>query len=612
MKTSNHAEASHLAVAAEPRMTRLHGLHRLAVRSISAVSARVKGTGLAIRKIAAASMSILRLWLLDPMRYIAGRLFSGIRSIVTGFHTIVKKSVAITTTELSLRVLDPMRLLVRRALSVMGAARGSGIQPTHHRALTVPVQSGAPADRAGLFPKSEFNGASTFANGSGNNVTPRRAATKRELGATPFAHLRVLAVTAFAIVGIFVIGFGAWASFAPLESAAIAGGAIEAESSRKTIQHLEGGIIGRILVKDGDEVTAGQPLIRLDDMRAQANVLVLQMQLWEAQALEARLLAERDGRQVIQFPRASGQVAQTPQFTEIIGGQVKIFETRRNLLASQIDVIQQRKAQTEQEIAGLRFQIEAAKERASIIKEEVAGVAPLVAKGLQTKVRLLRLKREQAEIDGRLGDLQSQISRSQQSIGESQAMILKLQSDQHSEVAQSLRETQALISQLAERIQAANDILARTVVRAPEAGTVTDLRIHTPGGVVAAGEPLLDLVPRQDQLIVRALVKPEDIDLVRPGLEAHVRLLSYKHRRVPPVDGVLTYVSADSLIDKQTERAYYTARVRIDETSLRNLPEVEIMPGMPVEVMINTGEFTVAHYMLRPVLDSFNRAFRED
>jgi HlyD family secretion protein len=155
-------------------------------------------------------------------------------------------------------------------------------------------------------------------------------------------------------------------------------------------------------------------------------------------------------------------------------------------------------------------------------------------------------------------------------------------------------------------------VLARTEVRAPEAGTVTDLRIHTPGGVVAAGEPLLDIVPRQDRLIVKAQVKPEDIDLVRPGLEARVRLLPYKHRRVPPVDGVLTYVSADRLVDKATARSYYTAQIRIDQASRRALPEVNIVPGMPVEVLIKTGQFTVAHYVLRPFLDSFNRAFRED
>jgi HlyD family secretion protein len=430
---------------------------------------------------------------------------------------------------------------------------------------------------------------------------------------TPFQRLRLLAASAFGIVGVFVIGFGIWATHAPLESAAIAGGAIEAESSRKTIQHLEGGIIAQILVKDGDEVAAGQPLVRLDDTRARAAVQVLQGQLWDAQAREARLLAERDARETIAVPLSLREaLSQDPALTEIMSGQIKIFDTRRRLQESRIEVIRQRKAQTEREIVGLNSQLEAATKRAAIIKEEIAGVAPLVSKGLQTRPRLLQLEREQAEIDGRRGDTLAQIARAEQSIGESEATILKLESDLYSEVAQSLRDTQAQIFQLLERLQAANDVLARTEVRAPEAGTITDLRIHTPRGVVAAGEPLMDLVPRQDRLIATAQVKPEDIDLVRPGLEARVRLLSYKHRRVPPVDGMLTYVAADRIVDKETQRAYYTARVRIDAASLRELPEVEIVPGMPVEILIKTGEFTVAHYVLRPILDSFNRAFRED
>lgn len=480
-------------------------------------------------------------------------------------------------------------------------------------AATPAVQEGSwlgtPQDGAGTHPPREFRGERAIND-------PNRSSTHDLVVATPptpFHRLRLLAASAFAVVGVFVIGFGVWATYAPLESAAIAGGAIEAESSRKTIQHLEGGIIGRILVSDGDEVAAGQALINLEDTRARATVQMLQGQLWDAQALEARLVAERDGRETVQFPQDIMSTAQhNPAVAGIIVGQNKIFDTRRKLQVSRIEIIQQRKAQTEQEIAGLRFQATAAATRAAIIKGEIAAVAPLVAKRLQTRARLLQLEREQAEIDGRIGDTMSQMSRAGQAIGESRAMILKLESDYQTEIAQSLRDTQAQIIQILERLQAASDILARTVVRAPEAGTVTDLRVHTPGGVIAAGEPLLDLVPSQDRLIVRALVKPEDIDLVHPGLQARVRLLSYKHRRVPPVDGVLTYVSADRLIDEETKRAFYTARIRISEASLRALPEVEIMPGMPVEVLINTGTFTVAHYALRPVLDSFNRAFRED
>jgi HlyD family secretion protein len=430
---------------------------------------------------------------------------------------------------------------------------------------------------------------------------------------TPFRRLRGLAAVAFAVVGVFIVGFGTWAAYAPLESAALAGGIVEAESSRKTIQHFEGGIIGRILVADGDEVTAGQPLLQLDDTRARSTVQVLQVQLWEAEALEARLLTERDSGEAIKFPLKLTEAAKRdPSLAEIMDGQTKIFDTRHKLQASRIEVIQQRKEQTVREIAALHFLGDAAAKRSEIIKTEMSAVQAMVKKGLQTKQRLLQLEREQAEIDGRIGDTNAQISRAEQAIGESQAMILQLQSDRNTEIAQTLHDAQAQVYELLERIQAANDVLGRTVIRAPEAGTITDLRIHTLGGVVVAGEPLMDLVPRQDRLIVLAQVKPEDIDLVRPGLEARVRLLAYKNRRVPAFEGVLTYVSADRLVDKATEHSFYLARVRVSEAALRERPEVHMMPGMPAEVMINTGLYTVAHYMLRPFLDSLNRAFRED
>ncbi len=430
---------------------------------------------------------------------------------------------------------------------------------------------------------------------------------------TPFRRLRMLAAMAFTVVGVFVIGFGLWAAYAPLESAAVAGAIIEAESSRKTIQHLEGGIIARILVDDGDKVVAGQSLIRLDDTKARATVQILQAQLGEAQALEARLMAERDAREAIQFPPALVAAAQRdPALAEAMAGQIKIFGTLRSLQSSQIQVIEQRKAQSREEIAALGSQVRAATRLTEIVEKELAAVTPLVVKGLLTRARQLKIEREQAEFDGRLGDAQAQISRAEQAIGESEARILQLKSDRHTEVAQGLRDTQAQIFQLIERLQAANDVLDRTVVRAPQAGTITDLRIRTLGGVVVAGEPLMDLVPRHDRLIALAQVKPEDIDLVHPGLEARVRLLAYKNRRVPPVDGVLIYVSADRHFDKETEQAYYIARVQINEDSLNRLPDVQIMPGMPAEVLIKTGQFTVAHYALRPFLESFNRAFRED
>ena len=244
---------------------------------------------------------------------------------------------------------------------------------------------------------------------------------------TPFQRLRLLAASAFAVVGVFIIGFGFWATYAPLESAAIAGGTIEAKSSRKTIQHLEGGIIGRILVKRrrrGDRRAATHPARRYEGSRHRPSAPGAA--LGRAGPGGAPDGGARWPRQPSQFPQALTSAAQRdPVLAEVMAGQIKIFDTRRRLQSSRIDVIQQRKAQTKEEIAALRFQAEAATKRAAIIKKEMATVAPMVTKGLQTRARLLQLEREQAEIDGRIGDTLAQVSRAEQAIGESEAMILQ-------------------------------------------------------------------------------------------------------------------------------------------------------------------------------------------
>jgi len=430
---------------------------------------------------------------------------------------------------------------------------------------------------------------------------------------SPRPRLRGVAWAGNILLVGFVLGIGTWSVLAPLESAAIASGAVEAETSRKTVQHLEGGIIREILVRDGDAVTAGQALIRLDNTKARSELQAFRGQFWDAKAREARLLAERDAQDVIAFPSALESARhKNPAVETILAGQQKIFETRRQVLQSQAAVVKERIAQVDKEITGLRFQESAATRRADIIRQEVAAVAPLVEKGLERRPRLLALEREMAEIDGRRGETAAQISRAHQVIAESHATLLRMESDRQNEVAQSLRETQNQISVLSERIRALDDQLSRTEVKAPEDGIVTDLRIHTPGGVLAAGAPILDLVPREDRLIVNARLRPEDIDVVHPGLPAEVHLLAYKQRRVPPLAGTVTYVSADRLLDRRTDHWYYAAKIRVDDERLAKIEGVAMVPGMPVQALIKTGESTVAMYALRPLLDSFDRAFRED
>jgi HlyD family secretion protein len=415
------------------------------------------------------------------------------------------------------------------------------------------------------------------------------------------------------LVCCFVFGLGAWSTFAPLESAAIAFGTVESESSRKTIQHLEGGIIRAILVADGDAVRAGQTLISLEDTKARAEAQSLQGQLWDATAREARLQAEQHAEERVSFP-AMLEMARNanPSVAAVLAGQQGIFETRRQVFQSQAAVNREKRSQVEKEIEGLRAQESAASRRIEIVREEAATVAMLVSKGLERRPRLLNLERETADIEGRRGEIVAQISRAEQVINESQATLLKLENDRQNEIAQSLREAQNQIFQIRERLQAADDQLLRTAVKAPEDGVVTDLRIHTPGGVIGAGAPLMDLVPRQDRLIVTARVRPEDIDVVRPGLSADVNLLPYNQRRVPRLKGTVAHVSADRLVDKRTDQPYYAAKIRVQDPRIAEIDGIRIIPGMPAQVFIKTGRGTVALYALKPLLDSFNNAFHED
>jgi len=425
-------------------------------------------------------------------------------------------------------------------------------------------------------------------------------------------RLRGVTRTGNLLVGCFVLGLGTWSIFAPLESAAIAFGTVESESSRKTIQHLEGGIIRKILVADGDVVRAGQTLISLEDTKARAEVQSLQGQLWDATAREARLQAEQHGHQRVSFPAELEMMQnESPSVAAVLAAQQSIFETRRQVFQSQAAVNREKKSQVEKEIEGLRAQESAASRRVEIVREEAATVAILVNKGLERRPRLLNLEREMADIEGRRGEIVAQISRAEQVIKESQATLLKLESDRQNEIAQSVREAQNQIFQIRERLQAAEDQLLRTAVKAPEDGVVTELRIHTLGGVIGAGAPLMDLVPRQDRLIVTARVRPEDIDVVRPGLSADVHLLPYNQRRVPRLQGTVTHVSADRLVDKRTDQPYYAAKIRV-HPGIAGINGVQIIPGMPAQVFITTGRGTVALYALRPLLDSFNNAFRED
>lgn len=413
-----------------------------------------------------------------------------------------------------------------------------------------------------------------------------------------------------AVIGFCVIGLAAWGGSAPLAGAAIAAGQVVVHSYRKTIQHLEGGIVREIAVSDGDVVAPGALLVRMDDTKARTNLDALQGRYYAARAQEARLVAERDDAPEIAF---SDELlsAVHPAAAEAMIGQRKIFLARRTWVAGQIAILRQQIAQLSEEIAALQQQVESGTRQTGLITEEMAGVETLVNKGLERKARLLALQRSAEEIGARRADQMGQIARARQKIGEAELQITDLQNKQVDGIMRELRSTQDDLFDLREKMLAARDVLERTIVRAPMGGVVVNRRVHTVGGVLNPGDALLEIVPQKEELIVEARVRMDDIDQVRPGLRVQVRLTAYKQRWTPTVEGIVRTVSADRLQDSRSGDPFFVARIGVDPESLSKLPDVELYPGMPADVLIVTQPRTALDYMLLPITASLAHAFRE-
>ena len=420
------------------------------------------------------------------------------------------------------------------------------------------------------------------------------------------------AVASVAIIGVFMVGLIGWAAVAPLESAAIAPGVVSIDGYRKTVQHLEGGIVGEILVREGARVSAGQVLIRLDDTTPRASLELLHGRWLVASALEARLEAERDGLDGVRYPEVLSRRLDDPKTRQVLEGQHNIFQARREALRSQVAILDQRAAEYREEIVGIEGQIRAETEQLALVEEELAGVRTLFDKGFARKPKLLQLQRRAAELAGTRNLHQAQIARARQSIGETRMRAADLKTARLNQVVEGLRKAQSEIYDLDERLRAAKDVLARTEIRAPLAGTVVDLRVHSAGGVIASGAPLLDIVPQEERLVVEARIDPKDIDVVRDGLEAQVRFTAFNQRHRAPAEAVLTSISADLLTDEANGQSYYLARVELVAGDAATGFDMDALhPGMQAEVMIVTGARTALDYLLEPLLLSLNRAFRE-
>ena len=410
-----------------------------------------------------------------------------------------------------------------------------------------------------------------------------------------------------AVVALFLGGFAAWAALAPLESAAIAPGTLGVSGERKTVQHLEGGIVAGIAVAEGAAVAAGQTLLVLDDTQPRATLARLEGQHRSAAALEARLIAERDGLDAI----AWSERLRTSVDDGILATQERIFAARKASFDNEIAILEQRIAQIREQTAGYEGQIAAQDREIALLSEEARDVRSLVERGHMPKPRLRALERAEAEIVGDRASNRAQVARLAQAAGETRLQIVRLGNARLTEVTTELREVEARLADLNERLTAARDVLARTHVTAPVAGTVVGLGVFTHGAVIARGQRLMDIVPAGERLVVEARVAPTDIDSVAVGLPAQVRLTAFSLLTTAPLDGRVTRVSADAFTDERTGAAWYEARIDLDPGQ-PGLADLDLVPGMPAEVMIVTGSSTPLEYLLKPILTSFDRALRED
>jgi HlyD family secretion protein/epimerase transport system membrane fusion protein len=414
------------------------------------------------------------------------------------------------------------------------------------------------------------------------------------------------------MVGVFVLGFGVWGSTAPLANGAVAPGIISPDGSRRTVQHLEGGIISRLRVREGDTVKAGQILVALEDVQPRAVYEGLLDQYLTLHATQVRLTAEEAGRDRLDWPVELQGPADTKSLRAIIESQKRLFETRRTRHVSRRSVLQQRIALLGEQVKGLEAQVESTTTQLKLIAEEIEGKQVLRNKELIPKPELLRLQRAQAEISGLRGEYLAEIASAKQQVGEAEMQILALDAERADQIAVQLDEVRTNLASVKERLFASRDTLKRTMVTAPVSGTILNLRFKTEGGVVQRGEPILDIVPSDDTLLIDARVSPIDIDVVHPGLSAQIHLLAYSSRTMPRIDGVVRSISADRMIDETTKQPFYLARVEVDREAIRNIgPQVELVPGMPAEVLIVTGERTMIQYLLEPFSDLFRRSFRE-
>ena len=418
------------------------------------------------------------------------------------------------------------------------------------------------------------------------------------------------------VVVIVFFGFGTWAAVAPIASAAHAPGKIRVESKRQTVQHLEGGIVKTIPVRDGDHVKKGQIVLTLDDTQANSQLEIATGQYFVALAREARLIAQRDQRDDIGYPEFLLERTDDSRVREAMDVQTNIFQVRKSAYENELALYAQQAEQLEAQLEGIEAQKRASGRLVSSYASELKDLKGLEKKGYTERRQVRAVARELAENQGELGDLISRIASTRSEIVEAKLQSLQLQKELQREVAAELDNVRERLFQLVEQRQALQDTLARTVLRAPQSGKVVEMQVHTIGAVIRDGEVLMDIVPEDERLVIEAKVSTIDIDRVAIGQTADINFSAFKMRETKRILGRLINLSADSIIDENDpeQRPYYQAVVEITREGLQQLADhdLTLIAGMPAEVFIKTGERTLIQYLTDPLVDTVARSFIED
>jgi HlyD family secretion protein len=413
-----------------------------------------------------------------------------------------------------------------------------------------------------------------------------------------------------AVVALLAGGVGGLAATTELSGAVIAPGSLVVDSNVKKVQHPTGGVVGELRARDGDKVKAGDIVVRLDETITQANLAIVVKSLNELQSRLARLEAERDNLDTLVFPAELLARAGDPELARSMTGERNLFEFRKSARAGQKAQLRERIAQLKEEIQGLTGQVAAKKRETELIGQELEGVRDLWRKNLVQIQRVTALERDAARLEGERGQLIASTAQAKGKISEIELQILQIDQDLRSEVAKDLREVQGKIAELVERKVAAEDQLKRIDIRAPQDGMVHQSTVHTVGGVITPGEAIMLIVPEADALTVEAKLAPQDIDQVRVEQTAALRFSAFSQRTTPELDGVVSRVSADLTTDQRTGAAYYVVRITLSDSEIARLGGLRLVPGMPVEAFIKTGERTVLSYVMKPFTDQINRSFR--